>query len=175
MTFINTKKFNDHRAVAPVIATVLLVAVAVVGGTLIFGFTQGIFSEQQYNAPSALDLLVFNGYDARDNNDRKYHTGDLDTTTAIGVADTGKGVFQQDDTVFIYMLNAGPNTLNILNVTLAGNQFTLDDGTAKENDVKFIRLWFTDILGNLKGFAITVAELEGGLGRLQRKRDSRQL
>ena len=35
--------------------------------------------------------------------------------------------------------------------------------TAKDNDVRFIRLWFTDILGNLKGFAITVAELEGAL------------
>ena len=33
----------------------------------------------------------------------------------------------------------------------------------KENDVKFIRLWFTDILGVLKGFAITVDELEGAL------------
>ncbi len=36
---------------------------------------------------------------------------------------------------------------------------------AKENDVKFIRLWFTDILGNLKGFAITVEELEDALTR----------
>ena len=35
--------------------------------------------------------------------------------------------------------------------------------SAKENDVKFIRFWFTDILGNLKGFAVTVAELEGAL------------
>jgi glutamine synthetase len=34
---------------------------------------------------------------------------------------------------------------------------------AKENDVKFIRLWFTDILGILKSFAITVDELEGAL------------
>ncbi len=34
---------------------------------------------------------------------------------------------------------------------------------AKENDVKFIRLWFTDILGFLKGFAITVDELEVAL------------
>jgi glutamine synthetase len=34
---------------------------------------------------------------------------------------------------------------------------------AKENDVKFIRLWFTDILGFLKGFAITIHELEGAL------------
>ena len=35
--------------------------------------------------------------------------------------------------------------------------------TAKEHDVKFIRLWFTDILGMLKSFAITPSELEGAL------------
>ena len=35
--------------------------------------------------------------------------------------------------------------------------------TVKEHDVKFIRLWFTDILGNLKGFAITVEELKAAL------------
>ncbi len=34
---------------------------------------------------------------------------------------------------------------------------------AKEKNVKFIRLWFTDILGFLKSFAITVRELEGAL------------
>ncbi|MCX5697003.1 MAG: glutamine synthetase family protein [Candidatus Omnitrophica bacterium] len=33
----------------------------------------------------------------------------------------------------------------------------------KENNVKFIRLWFTDVLGFLKGFAITPNELEGAL------------
>ena len=33
----------------------------------------------------------------------------------------------------------------------------------KENDVKFIRLWFTDIVGALKSFAITVEELEKAL------------
>jgi glutamine synthetase len=34
---------------------------------------------------------------------------------------------------------------------------------AKEHDVKFLRLWFTDILGIHKSFAITVEELEGAL------------
>jgi glutamine synthetase len=34
---------------------------------------------------------------------------------------------------------------------------------AKEHDIKFIRLWFTDILGMLKSFAITVEEMEGAL------------
>jgi len=33
----------------------------------------------------------------------------------------------------------------------------------KENDVKFIRLWFTDILGQVKSFAITDKELENAL------------
>jgi glutamine synthetase len=37
--------------------------------------------------------------------------------------------------------------------------------TARENDVRFIRLWFSDILGNLKGFAITVDDLEDALER----------
>jgi glutamine synthetase len=33
----------------------------------------------------------------------------------------------------------------------------------KEQDIKFIRFWFTDILGSLKSFAITVEELEQAL------------
>ncbi len=33
----------------------------------------------------------------------------------------------------------------------------------KQQDVKFVRLWFTDILGSLRSFAITVEELEAAL------------
>ena len=39
-----------------------------------------------------------------------------------------------------------------------GNDYVMK--MAKEHDVKFIRLWFTDIQGILKSFAITVEELE---------------
>ena len=35
--------------------------------------------------------------------------------------------------------------------------------SARDFDVKFVRLWFTDILGNLKGFAITVDDLADAL------------
>ena len=35
--------------------------------------------------------------------------------------------------------------------------------SARENDVKFVRLWFSDILGNLKGFAINVEDLEDAI------------
>ena len=33
----------------------------------------------------------------------------------------------------------------------------------KDHDVSFIQIWFTDVLGMLKGFAITPSELEGAL------------
>jgi len=41
------------------------------------------------------------------------------------------------------------------------NQYVLK--MAKEHDVKFIRLWFTDILGFLKSFALPVEELDSAL------------
>jgi glutamine synthetase len=46
-------------------------------------------------------------------------------------------------------------------VTAKDKEYVLK--TAKENDVRFIRLWFTDILGFLKSFAITISELEEAL------------
>jgi glutamine synthetase len=47
---------------------------------------------------------------------------------------------------------------------------TADDvmSLASERDIRFIRLWFTDILGQLKAFSINATELadafEGGMG-----------
>lgn len=35
--------------------------------------------------------------------------------------------------------------------------------TVEERGVRFVRMWFTDVLGKLKSFAITPAELENAL------------
>src|SRR5260370_42047042 len=34
-------------------------------------------------------------------------------------------------------------------------------GTLEERDVRFVRLWFTDVIGYLKSVAVAPAELEG--------------
>jgi glutamine synthetase len=49
----------------------------------------------------------------------------------------------------------------MINKSEEGKEYVLK--MAKEHDVKFIWMWFTDILGVLKSFAITVEELEGAL------------
>src|SRR5260370_26295007 len=53
---------------------------------------------------------------------------------------------------------------------MADQPQTADDVKAivKDQDIRFLRLWFTDILGQLKSFSINAAELddafEGGMG-----------
>ena len=39
-------------------------------------------------------------------------------------------------------------------------------GLVKKDDVRFVRLWFTDVLGHLKSFAINPTELERAFDRL---------
>ena len=36
--------------------------------------------------------------------------------------------------------------------------------TVEERDIRFVRLWFTDILGYLKSVAVVPAELENAFG-----------
>ena len=45
---------------------------------------------------------------------------------------------------------------------MADQPQTADDvlKLVKDNDVRFIRLWFTDVLGQLKSFSINETELE---------------
>ena len=47
------------------------------------------------------------------------------------------------------------------NVDEAASNYVLQ--TAEDADVKFVRLWFPDILGNLKGFAINAADLRDAI------------
>ncbi|MEK6276944.1 MAG: glutamine synthetase, partial [Actinomycetota bacterium] len=53
---------------------------------------------------------------------------------------------------------------------MADQPKTADDvlGIVKDSNVRFVRLWFTDVLGQLKSFSINAQELddafEGGMG-----------
>jgi flagellin-like protein len=59
------KRSKQHRAVAPIIATLIMVAIAVVGGVMVYVFTQGFFTGTQTQAPTT-DAVSLTGYDARE-------------------------------------------------------------------------------------------------------------
>ncbi len=57
--------------------------------------------------------------------------------------------------------NQTPGSTSPASISTEEREFVLR--SALENDVKFVRLWFIDILGNLKGFAISVDDLEDAI------------
>ncbi|AJM93210.1 archaellin/type IV pilin N-terminal domain-containing protein [Nitrosopumilus piranensis] len=113
---------TSRRAVAPVIATILLVAIAVVGGTLVFTFSSGVFNEQQLNTPAAIESLIITGYDARDTAARLAHNG-TSVSGVTGVATPGAGLLAANDEVWIFVQNAGTNPIDIVTVTFAGTTY----------------------------------------------------
>jgi len=116
-----------RRAVAPIIATLLLVAIAVVGGSIIFVFSQGFFSTTQVSGAPQIELVKIFGYDLRDVKTSKIHNGlDIDGTNCCGVAD-GKRNF--DERITIYIQNNSINPIIISELRFGGvvYQYTLEE------------------------------------------------
>jgi len=117
------EKNRSHRAVAPIIATLILVAIAVVGGVMIFTFSQGFFGEQQVSTTPTSELMTMVGYDARE------VTGSVSDLSwadgnPIGYTDTVAGTtttFGDWEAVAIYVRNGGENSITIANVQALGN------------------------------------------------------
>ncbi len=68
-------KISQRRGVAPVIATLLLVAITVIGGSMVFVFAQEFFGETQISVTPSVELIKIIGYDARDVQQVKAHDG----------------------------------------------------------------------------------------------------
>ncbi|MCZ6582021.1 MAG: hypothetical protein O6761_02475 [Thaumarchaeota archaeon] len=105
---------NKRRAVAPIIATLLMVAIAVVGGILIFVFAQGFFTDINVGAPN-IELLEIYGYDARDTVNLAFHTGD---ELAVSIAADGK--LSDNDAFTVYVRNRGNTAVIIEKVKVFG-------------------------------------------------------
>jgi len=107
-----------RRAVAPIIATLLLVAIAVVGGSIIFVFSQGFFSTAQISGTPQIELVKIFGYDTRDVTPLKTHDGlDILPGNCCGEPD---GIKSPDERITIYIQNNSINPVSISELLLGG-------------------------------------------------------
>ena len=114
-------KFHKRRAVAPVIATLLLVAIAVVGGSIIFVFSQGFFASAQISGTIDPELVKIFGYDTRDVSTLKIHNGlDIDPVNCCGVAD---GIKNIDERIAIYIQNNSATPITITELRFGGVEY----------------------------------------------------
>ncbi len=111
-------KLSKHRAVDPVIATLLMVAIAVVGGTIIFVFSQGFFSSSQVSGTPTIEALKVIGYDARDAEELQAHDGVLMTHHTGGEQNGEKTA---DERVAVYVKNDSVQKISIAELRFSGN------------------------------------------------------
>ncbi len=130
MTKYELEKRN-HRAVAPVIATLLMVAIAVVGGTIIFVFAQGFFSQAQISGTPTIEAVKIMGYDARDVQFLKAHTNQDTILDSSDPAVTGKNV---DERIAVYVKNDSVNQVLFTEIRLGGTVYDYTTGTLTAHD-----------------------------------------
>lgn len=128
-------KMTSRRAVAPVIATLLLVAIAVVGGSIVFVFSQGFFSSAQISGAPTIESLQINGYDASDVDNLQLHDGSLidqqgTQTVFSGAPNDG---LLTGERVAIYVTNQGVAQASLTEVRFAGSVYTYDTATALDD------------------------------------------
>ncbi len=119
----SSKCRSTHRAVAPVIATLLMVAIAVVGGTIIFVFSQGFFNQAQISGTPTIESVKILGYDARDVALLKAHDGIQMTATGSDSANQGKNIGEY---VIVYMENHSSGQILFSEIRLGGAIYTYE-------------------------------------------------
>jgi len=120
MTRLHTNQMVSRRAVAPVIATLLLVAIAVVGGSIIFVFSQGFFSSAQISGAPQIESIEITGYDLSDAASLTMHDGG-----SSSVADgTINGSLDTDERVAVYVQNQSAQTVVFDEIKLGGATYT---------------------------------------------------
>ena len=110
---------TSHRAVAPVIATLLMVAIAVVGGTIIFVFSQGFFSSSQISGTPTIEAVKILGYDARAVTDLQADDGNNMASTNNSAGDGDPDV-EADERVAVYLTNDSVQKIVIAELSFGG-------------------------------------------------------
>ena len=126
-----------RKAVAPIIATLLMVAIAVVGGILIFVFTQGFFTESDVSAGSTDNIAIL-GYDLRDVADVVGSDSLIDHGGAVveGNADTSAadvdGQLADADYGIVYIENLGSSAVVISKLRVGDSSYLYTATNAAE-------------------------------------------
>jgi len=120
------QKMTSKRAVAPVIATLLLVAIAVVGGSIIFVFSQGFFSSAQVSGVPQVESVEIVGYDASDVLTLTIHDGLCTADCATTIASDGlvNNDLLTGERVAVYVQNQSAQRVTLNEVLLAGSIYT---------------------------------------------------
>ncbi len=128
--FPSKNKIASRRAVAPVIATILLIAIAVVGGGMIFAFSEDSHRYLAISNSPQIDSLEITGFDARDTSLLILHDGiHANNLASPGNFDgqAGNGLLR-GERIAVYVQNNSISTVYFTEVRFAGSELVFVPG-----------------------------------------------
>jgi len=124
------KKFiliKKKKAVSPVIATILLVTIAVVGAGLNFTMAQQYFNSAQASSFSGIESVLFLGYDATDSDSLRYHDGILSNPVANWHGNQQPDGLRQGERIGIFVQNHSIKSVTFSEIRIAGNVYVFQN------------------------------------------------
>lgn len=116
----NRRLRRSRRGVAPVIATLLLVAIAVVGGAIVFAYSQNFFSSSQISGRPTIEAVKILGYDARAVNTIWNQNGDPFVIDAGDNADANKDAGER---IAVYIKNDSVQSITLSELRFGGSVY----------------------------------------------------
>ncbi len=115
-----------RAAVAPVIATIILIAIALVGSTITAVFAQDTFNKWQISGYPAVELVKFTGFDARDANDIEAHNAPIAKPSLVATFhnDGVKGI---KEVITVFVKNEGTKKVVLKEVMLGGSVYSFSN------------------------------------------------
>jgi len=151
------KLFVRRRALAPVIANLLLIGITVVGGTITWSTAQDSYNSSQVSGLD-IDFLQIIGYDSRDSCTLTFFGG-FQTECGIGGSIGSPIILKQyDERIAVYIVNHSSKKVLLSEVRFAGANYTSTNSgvlTLWDDSVDFVPGQFA-IMDN--GNSLLIAE-----------------
>lgn len=143
----DSPRLHRRRAVAPVIATLLLVAIAVVGGAIVFAYSQNFFSSSQLSGRPTIEAVKILGYDARATDIIDNHNGSPFGANSGGNDDAQK---EAGENIAVYVKNDSVQSITISELRFGGQTYNFTNTATS--------------LATLPNGEYTIAGVPGGTG-----------
>jgi len=113
-------QYRNHRAVAPIIATLMLILITAVGGGVTFSYAQDVINDNQVSSSIAIEQLTIVGWDFRDLSELRSHNGLYMKEDSAGIPD---GIKSYSERVTIYIQNKGLTSIRIDELRFVGTVY----------------------------------------------------
>jgi len=133
--------FVHRRGLAPVIANLLLIAIAVVGGTITMVFAQDTYNASQISEGPNIDFLQILGYDSRDSCTLIFFGGFETPCGLAGDALQNYGTKKYVERIAVYIVNHSPKKVLLSEVMFGGIVYSptsSDSLTLWDDNVDFV-------------------------------------